>query len=254
MSSRTLPLQRGIVYGPVHSRRLGLSLGINLFPAGHKICPFNCVYCEYGQTTELVARAEQTAMPSAAEVLATVEASLQVIEGLAYITFSGHGEPTLHPHFAEVVEGVVGLRDRFQPQAKVAVLSCSGVVTRPEVRAALGLLDERIMKLDAGDEATFRAINRPVPYLSLESIVDGLAQLEDVVIQHMVLGGAFSNLDGTEHEAWLRALQRVHPAAIQLYSVDRPTAESNVERVPGETMRHLAAEVEARTGIPTSAY
>jgi wyosine [tRNA(Phe)-imidazoG37] synthetase (radical SAM superfamily) len=254
MSSQTIPLRRGIVYGPVHSRRLGLSLGINLFPTGHKICPFDCIYCEYGLTTDLAARIEPQQAPTAGEVLATVAAALQEHDDLAYITFSGHGEPTLHPDLAEIVTGVVALRDRRQPSARVAMLSCSGVVNRPEVRAALACLDDRIMKLDAGDEATFRALNRPLPGLALESIVVGLAQLDDLVIQHMVLDGVFSNAGGPAHEAWLQAVERIRPKEIQIYSVDRPTAEANVLRVPHETLAHLAAGVQVRTGITTLAF
>jgi wyosine [tRNA(Phe)-imidazoG37] synthetase (radical SAM superfamily) len=254
MSSQTIPLRRGVVYGPVHSRRLGLSLGINLFPTGHKICPFDCVYCEYGFTTDLVARMEQKQAPSAKEVLQAVEMSLTEYDNLAYITFSGQGEPTLHPDLSEIVDGVVALRNRLQPGARVAMLSCSGVVNRPEVREALARLDDRIMKLDAGDEATFRAMNRPLSGLTLESIIAGLAQLEDVVIQHMVLDGSFSNAGGPAHEAWLLAMKRIQPQEIQIYSVDRPTAEANVLRVPKETLERLAAEVQSRTGIPTFAY
>ena len=250
----TYPLTRGIVYGPVRSRRLGYSLGINLFPAGHKVCPFDCVYCEYGRTTDLAARADRSGVPSVAAVLAAVESALAGHDKLEYITFSGHGEPTVYPDFAQVVQGVIELRDRLQPDAKVAVLSCSGVVTRPGVRAALNLVDERIMKLDAGDAATFQAINRPVAGLALESIVEGLAALRGVVIQRMVLGGELSNGGGPAHEAWLEAVIKIQPQEIQLYSVDRPTAETGILKVPLEELTRLADEVQARTGIPTAAY
>ncbi|MFC2037748.1 radical SAM protein [Chloroflexota bacterium] len=252
--AETYPLRRGIVYGPVRSRRLGFSLGINLFPEGHKICPFNCVYCEYGCTTDLVSRAGRDELPTVDEVLGAVERGLVETPALQYVTFSGHGEPTLHPDFAHIVDGVLACRDRLQAQARVAVLSCSGVVNRPEVRAVLDHLDERIMKLDAGDEATFQAINRPVPGLALESIVAGLASLEDIVIQHMVLDGRISNLHGAARKAWLAAVQRIGPSEIQIYSVDRPTAESGVLKVPGDVMTRLANEIQQLTGVPTSAY
>ena len=254
MKSQTIPPRRGIVYGPVHSRRLGLSLGINLFPAGHKVCPFDCVYCEYGCTTDLVARVGRNELPTVDEVLAAVEQGLMQHPGLGYVTFSGHGEPTLHPDFSQIVEGVVALRDRLQPRAKVAVLSCSGVVNRPEIRTALASLDERIMKLDAGDEETFQAINRPVPGLALESIVQELADLEGIVIQHMVLDGEVSNAGEPAQEAWLEAVARIRPAEIQIYSIDRPTAQGGLLKVPKETLDRLAEEVEARTGIPACAY
>jgi len=254
MSSQTFPLRRGIVYGPVRSRRLGVSLGINLFPSGHKICPFDCVYCEYGKTTDLVTEATREGLPAVAEVLGAVEVGLAEYPQLDYVTFSGHGEPTLHPDFAQIVDGVLALRDRLQPQAKVAVLSCSGVVNRSEVRAALSHLDERIMKLDAGDEATFQAINRPVPGLTLESIVEGLADLEDIVIQHLAFDGELTNASRAAQAEWIAAVARIRPREIQIYSVDRPTAEGGILKVPLETLARLAYEVEARTAIPTLAY
>jgi wyosine [tRNA(Phe)-imidazoG37] synthetase (radical SAM superfamily) len=229
-------------------------LGINLFPEGHKICPFNCVYCEYGCTTDLVSWAGRDGLPTVGEVLRAVERGLTETPDLQYVTFSGHGEPTLHPDFAQIVDGVLAVRNRLQPQARVAVLSCSGVVSRPEVRAALDHVDERIMKLDAGDEAMFQAINRPAPGLALESIVAGLATLEGIVIQHMVLEGRVSNLDGAAREAWVAAVQRIGPREIQIYSVDRPTAELGVLKVPEAVMTRLASEIQRLTGVPTSAY
>lgn len=254
MEPQTYSLSRDLAYGPVRSRRLGLSLGINLFPVGRKICPFDCIYCEYGKTTDLVSRVTRDGLPSVGQVLHAVETRLAEQPGLQYVTFSGHGEPTLHPHFAEIVDGVVALRDRLQPAARVAVLSCSGVVNRAEVRAALSRVDRRIMKLDAGDEATFQAINRPVSGLKLRAIVDGLEQLDDVVIQHMVLDGLTANAPGPVHEAWVRAAERIQPREVQIYSVDRPTAEAGVLKVPLADLQRLARTFHARTGIAAAAY
>jgi wyosine [tRNA(Phe)-imidazoG37] synthetase (radical SAM superfamily) len=212
------------------------------------------VYCEYGKTTDLADRAERDGMPSVGDVLSAVELALSEYDDLDYITFSGHGEPTVYPDLIPVVEGIIELRDRLQPDARIAVLSCSGVVTAPGVRAALDLVDERIMKLDAGDEATFQAINRPLSSLALESIVEGLAALKGVVIQRMVLGGDLFNAGGPAHEAWLEAITKIQPEEIQLYSVDRPTAEAGVLQMPLKVLERLADDVQSRTGIPTSAY
>jgi wyosine [tRNA(Phe)-imidazoG37] synthetase (radical SAM superfamily) len=254
----TYTLDRGIVYGPVRSRRLGHSLGINLFPRGHKVCPFDCIYCEYGHTTDLTLEPEhplsQRHAPSTEAVLACVENALHATPDLEYITFSGHGEPTLHPTFPAIVDGVVALRDRFQPGARVAVLSCSGLVARPEVRAALRRVDDRIMKLDAGDEATFRALNRPAEGLSIQAVIEGLASLPQIIIQRIVVAGPVRNDHGTAHAAWVQAVRRIQPVAIQLYSTDRPTAERDVRKVSLETLRELAAQVEAETGIRTQAF
>lgn len=254
MKRETFPLRRGIVYGPVHSRRLGTSLGINLFPPGRKICPFDCVYCEYGKTTDRVTEVERDGLPSAETVVRAVEVALGEEPALDYVTFSGHGEPTLHPDLESIVEGVLALRDRLQPQAKVAMLSCSGVVNRPEVRRALSRLDRRIMKLDAGDEEAFAAINRPAPGLMLQDIIDGLVALDDVVIQHMVFDGEMAKIESERHEAWMRAIEVTRPSEIQVYSIDRPTAEAGLIRVPLDELKALARQVEARTGIRTRAY
>jgi wyosine [tRNA(Phe)-imidazoG37] synthetase (radical SAM superfamily) len=254
----TYSLDRGIVYGPVRSRRLGHSLGINLFPRGHKVCPFDCVYCEYGHTTDLTLEPDNpishSHAPSTEAVLASVERALHTTPNLEFITFSGHGEPTLHPAFPASVDGVVALRDRFQPRARVAVLSCSGLVARPEVRAALTRVDDRIMKLDAGDQATFRALNRPADGLSFEAVIDGLASLPETIIQRIVIAGPASNDRGPAHATWIEAVRRIRPVAIQLYSVDRPTAESSVRKVCLEALRDLAVQVEAETGIRTQAF
>jgi wyosine [tRNA(Phe)-imidazoG37] synthetase (radical SAM superfamily) len=254
MPAQTFPLSRGIAYGPVRSRRLGYSLGINLFPEGHKICPFDCVYCEYGCTTDRATTVDRDRVPPPSEVLQSVASALREHPLLEYVTFSGHGEPTLHPEFPEIVDGVLGLRDQLQPQARVAVLSCSGVVGRPGIRSALSRVDERIMKLDAGDETTFQAINRPAPGLSLEGIIEGLSALRDIVIQHMILDGAVSNSSGESHQAWVRAVARIGPREIQIYSVERPTAEAGVHKVPLEVLQRLARDVQNRLRIPAEAF
>lgn len=166
-----------MIYGPVDSRRLGRSLGINLLPTGYKLCAFDCIYCQYGRTKVLTTKAEKGRFPVVEVVLRKVEEALRQVPDLNYVTFSGNGEPTLHPRFDELVEGVVHLRDKLRPEVKTAILSNSALAWKEEIREALAKLDLRIMKLDAGDPFAWRAINRPAPSLDFETVVAGLKEL-----------------------------------------------------------------------------
>lgn len=250
-----LPLQTGITYGPVHSRRLGRSLGINVLPAGRKVCNFDCRYCQYGWT-DPVALASMTAAdyPQVEEVLAAVASALQALpEPPDYVTFSGNGEPTLHPRFREIAEGVVGIRDRLTPRARTAILSNSSRVTDPEVHAALGRLDVRIMKLDAGTEAGFARYNRPVGGLSLEAIVEGLRALPDVTLQTLLTGGSAGNMDEAEVEAWLTRVRRIHPRLVQLYTLDRKAPDRYLLPATREQLAALAGRL-AESGVPAEVF
>jgi len=215
--------QRGITYGPVRSRRLGRSLGINLLPAGRKVCNFDCRYCQYGWTDPaLLDSLTEADLPAVSQVLDAVAAALGSLdEPPAYLTFSGHGESTLHPRFGEIVDGVRTLRDRLALRARTAILSNSSRVADPPVRAALGRLDVRIMKLDAGTEACFRRYSGALGGLTLEAVVEGLRLLPEVTLQTLFTSGPAGNLDLAEVEAWLEQVVRIGPRAVQLYTLDR---------------------------------
>jgi len=249
-----LQLQPGILYGPVNSRRLGRSLGINLLPADRKVCSFDCVYCHYGRTGVLTLAPEEGVCPSVERVLAAVEEALRTRRDFDYLTFSGNGEPTLHPGFPEIAAGVRRLRDQWQPEVKLAILSNSTTVHLPQVREALAFLDVPIMKLDAGDPQTLAAINRPVREVELESIVAGLKGMRGLVVQSVMIGGAVSNARGKEFEAWVGALAEIRPARVQIYSTDRPVPEAGVEKVEPAALERMAGEVERRTGTRVQAY
>jgi wyosine [tRNA(Phe)-imidazoG37] synthetase (radical SAM superfamily) len=210
----------GILYGPVASRRLGFSLGINLLPPREKPCTFDCVYCQYGWTKR--APMPGDAFPSVDQVLTALEAELahpQVAP--AFLTFSGNGEPTTHPQFRAVVEGVRALRDHLLPHAKLAVLSNSTRVFDPMVRQALALLDMRIMKLDAGSEAVFQRYCRPLEPVTLEQVVAGLAALRHVTLQALFTGGPGGNADPAHVQGWIDKVVRIAPLDIQIYTLDR---------------------------------
>jgi wyosine [tRNA(Phe)-imidazoG37] synthetase (radical SAM superfamily) len=241
-----LSLQRGITYGPVLSRRLGRSLGINLLPAKRKVCNFNCRYCQYGWTDpSLLAATTAADFPTVAEVLDAVAVTLGALAAPpAYLTFSGNGEPTLHPLFGELVDGITGLRDRLAPRARTAILSNASRAVEPEIRQALSRLDARIMKLDAGTEAGFRRYNDPVGGLTLAAVVEGLRALPDTTLQTLLTSGPSGNLDAAELDAWLELVVSIRPRAVQLYTLDRGAP---CEQLVPATREQLAG-VRARLG------
>jgi wyosine [tRNA(Phe)-imidazoG37] synthetase (radical SAM superfamily) len=245
---------RGAVYGPVRSRRLGNSLGLNLLPRGVKRCPFNCVYCEVGAGAPVMDSSQAHDYPRPEVIFAALEAALQCSAGLEAITFSGSGEPTLHPHFHELVAGVAGLRDRYCPTVKVVVLSNAALADRPEVRAGLALADVRLMKLDAGDPVTYQAINRPSEAATFERIVHNLSRVGPITLQTMLLGGVVSNVSPTARAAYIKVIRALQPAAIQLYRIARGTPVTDLHIVEAKVVDSLAAEIEAETGIPAHSY
>ncbi|MBZ5588347.1 MAG: radical SAM protein [Acidobacteriia bacterium] len=218
-----LDLKQGVTYGPVRSRRLGRSLGINLLGSAAKVCTFDCLYCQYGWTPpDSASGPDGPGLPSPQEVFAAVESALAGLdEPPSYLTFSGNGEPTLHPRFGEIVDGVSALRDRLAPGARTAVLSNSTRVHDPRVREALARLDVRIMKLDAGTEETFRRFNRPPEGVSLAEVLDGLRSLDGLTIQTLVAEGPDGNANAWEIHSWVDAVVSVRPVAVQLYTLAR---------------------------------
>jgi wyosine [tRNA(Phe)-imidazoG37] synthetase (radical SAM superfamily) len=249
-----LPLKQEIIYGPVHSRRLGRSLGINLLPTRRKVCSFDCVYCQYGRTRAKTLDPGPEGFPTLDEVIAAVETALKSGPDFDTFTFSGNGEPTLHPHWPEIVETVRQLRDRYRPAARLALLSNSSTVARVGVRATLARLEAPIMKLEAGDEATFAALNCPASGISLEAIVEGLAQVPGLSIQSLMVEGAVTNSAGPAFEHWLETLARLKPVQVQVYSTDRPVPEAGVERVPPGRLQQIAARAVSQTGLDVRAY
>jgi len=218
---QTLRLQRGVIYGPVDSRRLGRSLGINILPTSYKLCAFDCIYCQYGRTKVLTAKTEERCFPTVEVVLFKVEEALRQVPDLNYVTFSGNGEPTLHPRFDELVEGVVHLRDKLRPEVKSAILSNSALAWGEDIREALAKLDMRIMKLDAGDPLTWRAINRPAPSLDFEMVVAGLKEMDGVTIQSLILDGPVQNVRGKPFDRWVETVAWIAPQEVQIYTTDR---------------------------------
>lgn len=245
-----MPLHEGIVYGPVRSRRLGRSLGINLTPAHLKLCTFNCSYCQYGWSDHS-RRAEPASFehwPSAATVAKAVASAIRTLSAqgdrIERLTLAGHGEPTLHPRFKEVVSALRRVRDELAPGVPVAVLSNASTLDREDVREALAELDERYMKLDAGDTATLRTVNGAT--LSIEQLVAGLKKVPDIVIQSMFVKDRTGRIDNTGDLTvinWVGALDRVRPKAVHVYTIDRTPAFPYLQQVPAARLREIAQRV-----------
>jgi len=219
-----LELKKEIIYGPVRSRRLGPSLGVNVLPGNSKYCTFNCVYCQYGWTDfERMRRTGRNDFPSRDQVKEAIEAALLRLAPAppAYITLSGNGEATLHPEFTGIVADMIEIRDRLSPNSQTAILSNSTRVGNARIREALARLDVRIMKLDAGSQQMLSRYNQPMPGIRLDRIVDGLAKLGRVTIQSLFTAGSAGNFSDDEVECWLRQLEKIQPVAVQVYSLDR---------------------------------
>jgi wyosine [tRNA(Phe)-imidazoG37] synthetase (radical SAM superfamily) len=254
--ARVLNLQEGIIYGPVSSRRLGRSLGLNLQPTEYKVCPFNCVYCHYGWTSkhakDLTPFKED--LPTPDQIKEALQGYLEKDKDIDYITFSGNGEPSSHPGFPEIVELVRQVRDRLVRDRKIAILSNSTMLDDPKVLSALGLLDLRIMKLDCGTEKVFQRFNRPVGGITLDKIVSGLKGLDDFVIQTLLAGGENGNLVPESISRWQELVGELKPEYVQLYSLENPPADSSLEEIPKEKLRGIAGKTESKTGIKVEVY
>jgi wyosine [tRNA(Phe)-imidazoG37] synthetase (radical SAM superfamily) len=251
---QTLKLQTRIIYGPVTSRRLGRSLGINISPTPYKLCSFDCVYCHYGRTQVKTDQPKENSFPGINEVLVAVEEALALDPMIDYLTFSGNGEPTLHPRFPAIVAGVRTLRDQLCPDVKLALLSNSTTAHLPRTKAALALIDVPIMKLDAGNASTLASINRPAPAVRYMTIQEGLREIPGITIQSMLVAGKLSNITEPALQAWMNALTEIQPEQIQIYSTDRPVPEAGVERISPDKLQRIANQVETIIRRPTTAY
>ncbi|MBN1485999.1 MAG: radical SAM protein [Anaerolineae bacterium] len=249
-----LPLETGITYGPLYSRRLGLSLGVNILPVKHKLCSFDCVYCHYGATQVKTMAPVGETFSDISQILKAIEVALRKNPRIDAITFSGNGEPTLHPHFGSVVEAVSQIRDRLCPAVKLALFSNSTTVQYSQIQNALAFFDAPIMKLDAGDILTWNRINCPAAGLDLDRIIDNLAEIPGVVIQSVLIDGVVSNIKEAAFDAWVDALVRIQPRQVQIYSTDYPVPDSGVERVLPYVLERLAEAVHRRTGLEVKPY
>lgn len=237
-----------IVYGPVRSRRLGNSLGIELMPLDGKLCTFDCIYCECGSNRPL----PHPVLPSREEVRTALETKLRALqqEGTALdaVTFSGNGEPTLHPDFKGIIADTLALRDAYCPSARVTVLSNSTQLARPDVTGALLQCDSRILKLDSATDTTMRAIDQPAdPELTVSGILRllqpfrGNFTLQTCFLRGFHQGRTIDNTTPEELRAWYAAVDFLRPTQVMLYAIDRATPVKTLQKVPREDLERIAS-------------
>lgn len=245
------------IFGPIHSRRLGVSLGINLSPNDGKVCSFDCLYCEAGYNSQ---GKGTTGFPPRDKVKEQLKKKLEEMkakgENLDVITFSGNGEPTLHPEFPEILEDVLALRDEFYPKARVSVLTNSTKIFTLEVAEALKKADNNILKLDSGVNETMRLIDCPSsPSFTVDKVVDALKQFKGTgIIQTMILRGEHEGkkIDNTtpeELDALIKAYKEIGPREIMIYSLDRSTPEEKLIKVEKPELEEIGKRIEKETGI-----
>lgn len=248
-----------IIFGPVKSRRLGVSLGINLLPTKRKICNFNCIYCECGWTRDIEKAISH--LPSRDQVYKALELKLleMTVTGKApdVITYAGNGEPTLHPDFPGIIDDSISLRNKYFPKSKIAVLSNSTTIKNPLIKSALLKVDMNILKLDSAFESTLKIFNQPRIPVKIEDLIENLVSFNGkVIIQTLFLRGHYNNIviDNTtqqEIDAWLKAIERIRPSEVMIYTISRDTPEgSQLKKVPVRELRRIAELVES-LGIKT---
>lgn len=236
-----------IVFGPIKSRRLGNSLGINLLPKNGKLCSFDCIYCECGWNKDGTG---DRALPSKEEVFRQMREKFSRLQSegtpVDTITFSGNGEPTIHPDFPEIIGFTIGMRDRYFPKAAISVLSNATMIGKPEVREALMKVTNPILKIDSGLEEYIRIIDNPQGNYSLESTVDSLKLFNGgFILQTMFLKGCIDGkrIDMTLPEVygpWIKLVLELRPREVMMYTLDRETPAKGLEKVTAEEMEKIA--------------
>jgi wyosine [tRNA(Phe)-imidazoG37] synthetase (radical SAM superfamily) len=234
-----ISLQKGIIYGPIFSRRLGRSIGINLLPVNRKVCPFDCVYCQYGRTSLQTDQLDPTLLPSSSDIIAEVKRALLKPRSMDCLTFSGNGEPTVHPNFLEIVKAVKELRDVYRPDIKIALLSNASKINDPRNLSAFDFIDLPMLKLDVGDEVSFKLINRPVKTISFDEVVKGLKSIPNLIVQTLLFDGEISNIKGMVFDNWCDTLALLKPHKIHIYTIARPTAWEGIEPVPASKLEKI---------------
>jgi len=248
-----------IIFGPVRSRRLGVSLGINLLPTKRKICNFNCIYCECGWTRDIEKAVSH--LPGREEVYNALDSKLSelikknIIPDV--ITYAGNGEPTLHPDFPGIIDDSIILRDKYFKKARIAVLSNATTISNPLIKNALLKVDQNILKLDSAFDSTIKIHNQPRVNVNVEDLINNLIGFDGkLIIQTLFLRGIYNgkvvdNTTRVEIREWLKAIERIKPSEVMIYTISRDTPEgARLKKVPLNELKEIAALVES-IGIRT---
>lgn len=233
------------IFGPVHSRRLGISLGINLLPADGKVCSFDCTYCECGFNADHRPRQK---MPTREAVAQALEAKLMEMQQKGVkpdvLTFAGNGEPTMHPQFPDIVNDVRLLRDRYCPAARISVLTNATRIVRPEIHDSLLLVDNNIVKLDTVNADFIAAVDRPTGHYDVHQIVEAMKAFNGrCIVQTMFLEGSVSNTSEEYVAPWLDALSYILPHQVMIYTIDRETPDPTLRKAAPTTLDAIAERV-----------
>lgn len=249
------------IFGPVHSRRLGVSLGINLLPEDGKVCSFDCIYCECGFNKD---HRPSKPLPTREEVKNALEARLKDMQENGpkpdVLTFAGNGEPTAHPHFPEIIEDTIALRDKYFPNAKVSVLSNSTFINRPKVFEALNKIDNNILKLDTVSEEYIRLVDRPTGRYDLNEVIGNLKAFKgNLIIQTMFMKGLYQGkeVDNTSDEyvlPWLEAVKQINPRQVMIYTIDRETPDHDLRKATREELDRILELLEKEGIQATASY
>ncbi|WP_299584092.1 radical SAM protein [uncultured Sunxiuqinia sp.] len=242
-----------IIFGPVKSRRLGVSLGVNLLPTDSKVCSFDCIYCECGWNPKQ--REKKAELPSRETVSDKLRSKLKAMQTAGelpdVITFAGNGEPTLHPQFAEIIDDTIALRDEFAPDCRIAVLSNSTMIQRESVFQALLKIEDNILKLDSAIEKTVQLLDCPVGRFDLKQTIEQLKRFgNQAIIQTLFVRGEHKQqmVDNTTEEelsAWLEALLAIQPKQVMIYTIARDTPAEGLQKVSVEELNAIADRVKS---------
>lgn len=249
------------IFGPVHSRRLGVSLGVNLLPADGKVCSFDCIYCECGLNAE---RRPKQPLPTREEVRTALEEKLKDMQvngpSPDVLTFAGNGEPTAHPQFAEIIDDTIELRNHYFPKAKVSVLSNSTFINRPGVFEALMKVDNNILKLDTVNEDYIRMVDRPSGSFNLREIIERMKDFKGhVIIQTMFIKGTCwgESVDNTGDDfvlPWLEVVKSVAPSQVMIYTIDRATPDKHLIKATHKELDRILEMLKDNGIFATASY
>jgi wyosine [tRNA(Phe)-imidazoG37] synthetase (radical SAM superfamily) len=250
-----------LVFGPVYSRRLGISLGINLLPTSSKYCNFDCIYCECGWNEK--GNNKKLVLPSRSELKQKLELRLKELRGTENepdaITFAGNGEPTVHPEFAGIIEDTIEIRDEYSPKTIISVLSNASLIHKKPIRDALMKVEKNILKLDTGVESTFKLLNQAAGNLTIEQVVDNLLLFEgNLILQTLFVRGWYNGhfIDNTtvkELQAWIPLVKKINPEYVMIYPIDRGTPVKELQKISEKELSEIAEKVETE-GIKTEVY
>lgn len=248
------------IFGPIHSRRLGVSLGINLLPADGKFCTFDCIYCECGYNAD---HRPHAALPTREQVYEALEKQLMDMKENGpkpdVLTFAGNGEPTAHPHFPEIIADTIVLRDKYFPKAKVSVLSNATLITKESVRKALMLVDNNILKLDTVNSAYIEELDRPTGSYNVQTIIENLKKFDGhVIIQTIFLKGLSptgKDVNNTTDDyvlPWMEVVKEINPEKVMIYTIDRETPDQLLEKATHEELDRIV-DLLKKEGLEASA-